>query len=303
MEIRNLKTFLKVAALQNFTHAARELGYSQANVSAQIRQLEEEVGMPLFNRIGRTVSLTQFGEQLLPYAQSVCSTAAEMENLARSEETMTGTVKIGLTDSISELLLEDAFIAYHKRFPKVQLEISLDTTAMLLRRLRRDELDAALIITDPLPGTEWLIWAERAVPIVVAANKDLPIAKKRSVTMQELAVQEQVMMETEAPYSIQFERALSLDHLNSAPVFRLQSAETALRIIERGPFISVLPLYTVKPAADAGRVKILNVPRWEHNQVIQTILHRSKTLTPQITGFLEETHRILDVVLESHLRS
>ncbi|MBQ3965031.1 MAG: LysR family transcriptional regulator, partial [Firmicutes bacterium] len=58
MEIRNLKTFLRVAALRNFTAAAKELGYSQANVSAQIKQLEDEVGAPLFDRIGRGVAPT-----------------------------------------------------------------------------------------------------------------------------------------------------------------------------------------------------------------------------------------------------
>ena len=81
MEIRNLKTFLRVAALRNFTAAAKELGYSQANVSAQIKQLEEEVGAPLFDRIGRGVAPTQYAEALLPHARAIINSAAQMENL------------------------------------------------------------------------------------------------------------------------------------------------------------------------------------------------------------------------------
>ena len=107
MEIRNLTTFLKVAALRNFTRAAKELGYSQSNVSAQILQLEQEVGAPLFDRIGKQVRLTQFGEELLPHAQELCSTAAEMENMFRSEAFLGGTVRIGMTDSLAELPLEN----------------------------------------------------------------------------------------------------------------------------------------------------------------------------------------------------
>ena len=61
MEIRNLNTFLQVASIKNFTQAGRNLGYSQSNISAQIQQLEQEVGAPLFNRIGRQVTLTQYG--------------------------------------------------------------------------------------------------------------------------------------------------------------------------------------------------------------------------------------------------
>ena len=134
-----------------------------------------------------------------------------------------------MTDSISELLLEEAFLSYHRRFPKVQLEISLDTTVNLLERMRRGELDAACVITAPLPPTEWQIVAEREVPIVAAANPALPLARQKSVTLRELAEQELVMMETEAPYSIQFEQTMARQHLECKPVFRLQSAETALR--------------------------------------------------------------------------
>ena len=66
MEIRNLYTFLQVASTQNFTQASRILGYSQSNVSTQIQQLEEDVGAKLFDRIGRGVVLTQYGQQLVP---------------------------------------------------------------------------------------------------------------------------------------------------------------------------------------------------------------------------------------------
>ena len=69
MELRLLETFLQVAATRNFTRAARALGYSQSNVSAQIARLEQEVGAPLFDRIGRGVFLTSYGERLLPRAQ------------------------------------------------------------------------------------------------------------------------------------------------------------------------------------------------------------------------------------------
>ena len=297
MEIRNLKTFLKVASMQNFTHAARALGYSQSSVSAQIQQLEQEIGAPLFNRIGQ-VTLTQYGEALLPYARELCTIALEMESLTQSEAFLGGTVRAGLADSVSELLLEDALLAYHERFPRVQLELSLDTTANLLDRLKRGELDAACVITDPLPAAQWQVWAERPVPIVAAANPALEICREKTVTLEALAAQPLVLMETAAPYSLQFEQALAKLHLECRPVFRLQSAAAALRLTERNPFVTVLPLYTVKDAAEAGRVQILPVPEWEIQQSVQTVLHRGKAMTPQVTGFLEELDRMLNLRLQ-----
>lgn len=301
MEIRNLNTFLRVAALQNFTRAAKELGYSQSNVSAQIHQLEQEVGGPLFNRTGRHVTLTQFGEQLLPYARQLSSIAVKMENMLKSEEILGGTVRMGMTDSLSELLPEDAFLSYHRRFPRVRLEIALDTTSMLLDRLQSGQLDAACIISHPLSRGEWMIWKETEVPIVVVANADHPIAQEKSVTLEEITKQELVLMETLAPYSLEFEKVLAQNHLECEPVFRLESADTARRIVEHGDFLSVLPLYTVKAAADAGRLTILNVSGWAHKQSIQLVLHRSKVVTPQIDGLLEEMAEALTAALADRL--
>ncbi len=298
MEIRNLNAFLKVASVGSFTQAAGELGYAQSNISAQIAQLEQELGVSLFNRIGRRVSLTQYGEALLPYAQELCSTASKIENLHKSEQFLGGTVRIGTTDSISELLLEESFIAYHRRFPRVRLEIALDTTARLLERLRRGELDAACVITDPLPATEWHIWKEIQVPIVAAANPVLAVSKKKSVSLKELAEQKLVLMARDAPYSIQFENALMQHHLEYRPVFRLQSAQTAVRVVMKDAFATILPLYSVKEAAGAGQVTILNLPEWKCRQSVQAVLHRSKVLTPQISGFLEELEKALDSILE-----
>ena len=301
MEIRNLTTFLKVAALRNFTHAARELGYSQSSVSAQIQQLEEEVGAPLFNRIGRTVTLTQFGEELLPYARQLSSIADKMENMLKSEAFLAGTLRIGMTDSLSELLLEDAFISYHRRFPQVRLEITLDTTSSLLERIRTGQLDAACVIANPLPRSEWIIWDDIAVPIVVTANPASPLAKKKSVTLEEISRQELVLMEALAPYSLEFESALAQRHLECQPVFRLESTDTARRIVEQGDFLSVLPLYAVGSSAKEGKIKILNVPQWKHSESVQMVLHKSKVVTPQIEGFLQEMAAILKATLAERL--
>lgn len=293
MEIRNLTTFLKVAALRNFTRAARELGYSQSNVSAQILQLEREVGAPLFDRIGKQVRLTQFGEELLPYARELCSTAAKMENMLRSEDFLGGTVHLGMTDSLAELSLESSFLAYHRRFPRVRLEITLDTSARLLERLRSGELDAACIITNPLLHAEWLIWEELQSPIVVVANPALPIASKGSVSLAELTEQKLIMMERDAPYCLAFEETLAQYHLSIDPVFRHQSTATACRLASQGPFVSVLPLYAVKSYLDRGLLRILEVPQWKHRQTVPFVLHRSRTLTPQIEGILKELHKTM----------
>ena len=122
MEIRNLNTFLHVAALENVTKAGTELGYSQSAVSVQIRQLEQELGRPLFDRIGKNVYLTDFGRALVPYARNAVAAAAAVENFGKSDAVLGGTVRIGITDSLFELLMRALLPAYHARFHREMIE-------------------------------------------------------------------------------------------------------------------------------------------------------------------------------------
>ena len=151
MEIRNLNTFLQVVSIKNFTQAAKILGYSQSNVSAQIQQLEREVGAPLFNRIGRQVTLTQHGEELIPYAQKIVATALLMENFLKSKESLGGTLRIGMVESLYEILFESSLLRYHQHFPNVKVELVVDDTATLKNRMQTGVLDFACLIAEPLP--------------------------------------------------------------------------------------------------------------------------------------------------------
>lgn len=178
MEIRNLNTFLKVAVLKNFTQASKELGYSQSNVSTQIQQLEREVGAPLFNRIGRSVSLTQYGEQLIPYARQIVSTALQMENFLKSSEALGGTVKIGLVESLFDLITEDMIIEYHRKFPNVNIEFTVDATEYLKEALADGKLDVACLIDHPLSRAEWNCFYSMYVPVVVVCNPNHSFRKK-----------------------------------------------------------------------------------------------------------------------------
>lgn len=299
MEIRNLKTFLQVAALQNVTKASVELGYSQSAVSVQIRQLEQEIGLPLFDRIGKNILLTSYGKALLPYAQNAVTAAMAIETFSRSSEALTGSVRIGITDSLFELLMKNILLKYHACFPKVNLELLVDTTVNLTQQLQQGSIDAACIIDEPVSPAEWHIWHQMDVPIVLVADSKHPLSQQPAVALQDLFGSELIMMERDAPYSQRFESVLAQHHVEYSPFLRLPSANTARELILEDNFISLLPLYTVQSYVKVGRLCILNVPEWRLSQSVQIILHRSKVVTPQIDGFLSELRSALTGVLVS----
>lgn len=301
MEIRNLRTFLQVASLQNFTRAAESLGYSQSNVSTQIQQLEQEIGAPLFNRIGRRITLTQYGEQLLPYARQIVSTSAWMENFFKSDQALGGTLRIGLVESLFGPLIEPAVPAYHRRFPRVKIELTVDGSEALKTQLAKGILDAACLIDDALPPSAWQVWYQAPTPIVVAANPASPLAGKRSVRLKDLAGEEIILMEETASYSAHFLRAAANAKLAAEPFLTLQSADMARRFVENGNFLAVLPWYAVQESVKKEKICRLPMADFKEQQFIQMILPLNKIRTPQIEGFLREMQQAAEGIL--HVRT
>ena len=293
MEIRNLQTFLKVAALGNFTHAGEALGYSQANISAQIKQLESEVGVPLFNRIGRGVTLTQFGETLLPYASRIVSTAEEMQTLLRPDAELTGTLRVGMVESLFDCVHAGVLSDYHRRFPRVKIALTVDATQTLKEKLQKGTIDLACLIDAPSAEAEWNRLYSAQTEVVVAANPSHPLAGRRSVTLSDLKGQQWVLMEESAPYSVEFHAALDRAEVGIEPFLTMQSARAACEMVQREPVLSLLPIYTIRSAVSDGRIVVLPLRELHLQQTVQILLHRGKAPVPQILGFAEETQRAL----------
>lgn len=298
MEIRNLKTFLRVTALRNFTAAAKELGYSQANVSAQIKQLEEEVGAPLFDRIGRGVAPTQYAEALLPHARAIINSAAQMENLFKPDEEITGTLRIGMIESLFHSIGKSWILAFHKAFPKVLVEMTVDAGVTLKDYLTQGTLDAACtIIDDPLTDEAWQVLYSADSRVVAVANPSHPLAKKKKILPADLAGQEIILMEHNVPYNIRMREDLYRMGVELDPFLILQSSEMARQLTVAGPYLSVLPFYAVRESLEAGELAELPLPWLNLSQTVQFVLHRNKALLPHLAGaariFEEEVAPVL----------
>ena len=111
MELKNLMSFVHVAELNSFTKAANQLGYSQSTISFQIKQLEEELGCLLFERINQSITLTQRGKELLEYAQKVNKLTYEFLN---HEEELNGFIHIVVPDSLCESMLIRNYQNFHQ---------------------------------------------------------------------------------------------------------------------------------------------------------------------------------------------
>ena len=144
MELRQLRYFIRSAELQNFTEASKALFITQSTLSQQIKQLEEELNILLFERKGKRVSLTEAGEAFLPFARkTIRDTELGVQKLMDLQNVRTGVLRIGVTYSLSHLLT-DTLVEYSHAFPHIKLEITYRTATDLAILLKENLVDFVL---------------------------------------------------------------------------------------------------------------------------------------------------------------
>ena len=147
METRIAATFIKVAELGNVTKAARQLGYSQAAVTAQIQQLEQQLGLPLFDRLGRGVQLTDAGKRFQAYAIRLVNASEDADAFAMDRSDPEGNLVIEAGSSVSIGILPKLIPRFHALFPKIHLAVRIsEDTDILIRRVRENRIDFAMFI-------------------------------------------------------------------------------------------------------------------------------------------------------------
>lgn len=144
MNIRQLETFYWIAQLGTFSAAAERLNTSQASVSARIRELEEELDVALFDRIGRQVQLTVKARELLVHAEKVVAAAAQLRLAAGRPNMVQGVIKIGLGEAIATCSLVAIIHELKRRYPGLDIEFDIDLNMNLARKLTRGTIDVGL---------------------------------------------------------------------------------------------------------------------------------------------------------------
>lgn len=185
MELDQLRHFLKVAELGNFTRAAGQVGLSQPALSRSVARLEAELGRPLFERQPRRAALTDAGRQLLDRARAILSMADDLK-AELSDDGQSGRVRVAAIPTIAPYLLPGCLQSFHRRYPLVQTVVSEDTTDNLLRKVADGDVDvaiAALPITAKYVEVETLFEEE----LLLVTSADHPLARKRAVTAADVA--------------------------------------------------------------------------------------------------------------------
>lgn len=292
MEIRNLITFTKVAESQSLSKAAKELGYAQSTVTMQMQQLEQELGVSLYERVGKQIRITQNGQEFLSYAAAILRMSEEALQIGKQNTSaVTGSLRLGVLSMLSGKTMSSRIARYVKEYPQVDLSVqSFMDPSELLSKLRHNEIDLAVTL-DLLRSDPDLIHAckDQLTSLCVFARRDHPLAKKTRVTAGELA-----------PYP--FIRTVYPDEAcKSAPVstvtghLQISDISMALSIIadakasSKNDYLVLAPDFIVRDHPAATELIRLDYEHSDPGFWLQILYHRNKWLTGAMKAWLSDS--------------
>ena len=251
-------------------------------------QLERELGVRLFDRIGKNVSITQYGKNFISYARDIVSAVARAQVFASEETELTGMVQVGTLNSLMTASFSDIVPAFRQRFPHVMMRLHADMVASLKDKLLKNELDLIYTLDSQVLDPQFVKVFEAEEEVVVVTNRDNPLAARESVRLAELVDHPFILMNRTNAYRDLFDTELARQGLEIRPFLELEDDVLALRLLYENPaYMTVLPLYTVKKSIHEKSLAAVRVEDCKMSQFRQVIYHKNKVLTPQIQGMLD----------------
>jgi len=280
MEIHQLRYFVAVAEEGSFSRAAARVRVAQPSLSQQIRKLEAEVGQPLFDRLPRSVVLTEAGRCLIDYARQILASIGDARRcIDEFKGEIAGRVAVGAISTIAPYVLPELVVTFQNHYPQVTLEIVEDVTAGIRRRIEAGELDVALASTCQQSPT---LRRERLgnEPLLALVPEGHELAKKTEITFDDLKSQRFLLLHEMHCLSQQVHHLLESRRLHPEIALAGSQLSTIANMVAAGIGVSIVPQMMVRHHATPGCVTLqfaTPVPERELNLLYNPLRFQSKT--------------------------
>ncbi len=287
MELRNLITFIHVAELGSFTKAAEQLGYSQSTISFQIKQLEEELGCLLFERINHTITLTERGRELVSYAHKIRTLTDEFKESLEEEKGYSGNIHVVTPDSVCEEMLYSHYIDFHKKYPSISVRFTTGDSSVMLSMLDHNKADVIITLDRRLYNKDYIIAKEEPLSMHFVANSSSKFAGRKNISIKDIINEPFILTEYGQGYRRVFDMELAKRSLEISPVLEIGRTDIITSMVSQSNMISFLPDFVTKSFIDSGElcyldVSDLNIEIWK-----QLIYHKNKWISKSLKAFID----------------
>jgi DNA-binding transcriptional LysR family regulator len=288
MELQHLRTLVAVAEAASLTRAAKRLHVTQPAVSAQVKALEEHLGLTLFRRTGRGVVLTHAGEQLLPHAREILTrTDGLRRRAAELSGDLGGVIRLGWIDCGYDLKVAQLVGQARQRFPELRVELATATSGENVRSILDQELDIAFLEGewDDPRLRQWRLGASR-VGIIAPTAWRQELSEGGWPRLTEFPW---VFQGPECSYSILMSRLCREHRIAIQPEFRSEDFGAVKHIVAEGLALSIADLDSVSPWIDSGRIFVWNEQEYEMPVSLAVLKQREDE--PNLATFVEIARR------------
>lgn len=293
MEFRQLKTFLTVARQLSFYKAAQKLHYAQSSVSAQIMALEDELGVKLFDRLGRRILLTEAGERLIPYAEKITALAHEGRSALVRPKSLSGTLTVRVPETLAVCHLPAILSTFRSRYPNVSLRFITCTHDKLAKDLRKGVTDLAFLITDSISGGDLEIEQLSVEPLVLVARPDHPLSAKPHITTEQLSGETLLLSRTDCSYRRIVERLFQQEEIRINKMVELNSVAAIKACVRRGLGITIIPEISVRQELEEEKMARIDWVEGPLEAALLMIWLTERWQSPSLSAFVDTCREVL----------
>jgi LysR family transcriptional regulator, low CO2-responsive transcriptional regulator len=286
VSLRQLRVFEAVARHNSYTRAAEELHLSQPAVSMQVRQLEDEIGLPLFERLGKQVVVTEAGRELFHYSRAIGQSLREMEEVLESLKGVSrGSLRIAVASTVN-YFAPRLMAIFQQRHPGIGLRLDVTNRESLVQMLDSNSVDLVLMGVPPR-HVEVESEAFMDNPLVVIAPPDHPLAGERAISLARLAEEVFVMREEGSGTRQAMERFFSERGQTIRHGMQMTRNEAVKQAVRSGLGLSVVSLHTIELELETRRLVTLDVEDFPDRRQWYLVYRRGKRLSPAAGAFRE----------------
>lgn len=276
-----------IVTLGSFSDASKQLGYTQSSVTSHIQLLEKELGVALFERMGHTLMLTAEGEKFYAYAEKITRLDDEVHANIGQQEEPTGTLSLGMAETLMSYHLRDVLEEYALLYPKVQLRVRLGTGSYFRQLIRENVLDLGFFFDERIGEKEFKVYDLGYEDIVLAVSPTHELATKEGVSEKDLAGQSVIVTELNNCYSEVLETALDAAGVEPLRIMEIGQMQSAIDFACQGLGVALLPAAAIEEAVRDKKLKVLPWQGRPWNMHAYMVHHKDKWLNVPIKLFMK----------------
>ncbi len=286
MEFKNLLSFKTIAETKSFSQAALALGYVQSTITFQIKQLEIELGVPLFDRIGNQIRLTDSGQILLDYTLRILSLSEEAKHAITNNSYPSGTLRIAGISSLCANILPRLIKKYNETFPNVIISATTLTKSEVLEKVNNGSADIGLYIDFEIPLKDTYTAVSIENPLYFICSKNNILCMKESLSINELEGIPFIATEPHCSYRKVLMNLFKENNITPSILFESENTEVIKRFVQSDIGISFLPEIAVREELATNNLCKLNITNSIPTTYINVIHRKNQWITPAIREFL-----------------